>query len=274
MRPRTVAAGVLVVLVAGLVGLVARAAVSGGVGAGGDVGAGAMRGGGRTASLPAPVGGSTAFDPKAAQAGPLPRGSTLVATARSSRVAVHARPHGRRERTVAARREGGRRLPLVFSVVKRRGGWVKVLLPTRPNLSTGWLRGDDVTLAATPYRIAVRLKPHRLVLYRSGRAIMRAPIAKGRAVSPTPTGRYFVTDLLRPPDPAGFYGPYAFGLSAHSPVYTSFEGGDGQVGIHGTNQPQVLGQDVSHGCIRVSNAVITRLAGRVPLGTPVEITRG
>ena len=55
----------------------------------------------------------------------------------------------------------------------------------------------------------------------------------------------------------GFYGPYALGLSAHSPVYTSFAGGDGQVGLHGTNQPSVLGTDVSHGCIRVANDVIT-----------------
>ncbi len=60
-------------------------------------------------------------------------------------------------------------------------------------------------------------------------------------------------------------------LSAHSPVYTSFEGGDGQVGLHGTNQPSVLGTDVSHGCIRVANRVITRLARSVPLGTLVDI---
>ncbi len=102
--------------------------------------------------------------------------------------------------------------------------------------------------------------------------MLRAPIAVGRAVSPTPTGSYFVTDLLRPPDPRGFYGPYAFGLSAYSPVYTSFAGGDGQVGIHGTNTPSVLGNDVSHGCVRVANATIARLARTVPLGTPVAIT--
>jgi len=102
---------------------------------------------------------------------------------------------------------------------------------------------------------------------------MRTKIAKGKAISPTPTGRYYVTDLIRPPNPRGFYGPYALGLSAHSPVYTSFAGGNGQVGLHGTNQPSVLGTDVSAGCIRVSNRVITRLAKQLPLGTPVDITR-
>jgi lipoprotein-anchoring transpeptidase ErfK/SrfK len=270
MRARRVAAGLAVVLVAALVGVAARAALSGG-GRPAAPSAPAAVSAGRP---PAPVGGSTRFDPVSAQAGRLPRGTSLVATARAIRVAVHARPggHGRRQ-VVHGRREAGRRIPLVFSVARRRGAWLKVRLPVRPNLSTGWIRARDVALSTTPYRIAVRLDPHRLVLYRRGRAIIRTPIAKGAAVSPTPTGRYFVTDLLRPPDPNGFYGPYAFGLSAHSPVYTTFEGGDGQVGIHGTNEPQVLGQDVSHGCIRVRNDVIARIAKLVPLGTPVEISR-
>jgi hypothetical protein len=78
---------------------------------------------------------------------------------------------------------------------------------------------------------------------------------------------------LRPPDPRGFYGPYALGLSAYSPVYTSFAGGDGQVGIHGTDNPGAIGRDVSHGCIRVANAAVARLARRLPLGTPVVIVR-
>ena len=98
-------------------------------------------------------------------------------------------------------------------------------------------------------------------------------IAVGKALSPTPPGRYFVTDIVRATDPKGFYGPYSLGLSAHSTVYTSFEGGNGQVGIHGTNQPAAIGTDVSHGCVRVTNTVIRRLARVVPLGTPVTITR-
>jgi lipoprotein-anchoring transpeptidase ErfK/SrfK len=167
----------------------------------------------------------------------------------------------------------GRPIPLVFLVEEVRGAWVHAYLPTRPNRSTGWLRRADVRLATTEYRIRVQLRRHRLTLFSGARAILSAPIAKGRAVSPTPTGRYYVTDLLRPPDPNGFYGPYALGLSAHSPVYTSFAGGDGQVGLHGTDRRSVLGRDVSHGCIRVANAVITRLARLVPLGTPIEIRR-
>jgi lipoprotein-anchoring transpeptidase ErfK/SrfK len=141
----------------------------------------------------------------------------------------------------------------------------------RPNGSTGWISAGDVDLAVTRYRVEVRLHRHRLILWKGAHRVLTTKIAKGRAVSPTPKGRYFVTDLLRPPDPQGFYGPYALGLSAHSPVYTTFEGGDGQIGVHGTDQPSVLGTDVSHGCIRVANRVITRLARSVPLGTPVDI---
>jgi len=272
VRARAIAAGVAVVLLAALVGVVGRAALSGGDGAGRPPASGSAPAT-RAAKLPQPVGGSTTFDPAAALGGSLPRGTSLIATARSRRVTVRSKPGAGSSRTVEARQESGRHIPLKFSVVKRHGTWVKAYLPTRPNLSTGWIRAGDVTLSATPYRIAVRLKPHQLVLYKGGKPMLRTPIAKGAAVSPTPTGRYFVTDLLRPPDPASFYGPYALGLSAHSPVYTSFEGGDGQVGIHGTNQPEVLGQDVSHGCIRVGNGAITKIAKLVPLGTPVEISR-
>jgi lipoprotein-anchoring transpeptidase ErfK/SrfK len=146
-------------------------------------------------------------------------------------------------------------------------------LPVRPNHARGWVRASAVRLQTTAYRVTVRLHAHRLVVRERGRVIVRTPIAVGRAVSPTPSGRYFIADLLRPPDPHGFFGPYAFGLSAYSTVYTSFAGGDGQVGIHGTNQPDAIGTDVSHGCIRVANRVIRRLARRLPLGTPVRIER-
>ncbi|ADB52747.1 L,D-transpeptidase [Conexibacter woesei] len=265
---RRAAGAVAVVLVAVVVGLALGGALSGG----GD-GDGARVQGGDLAALAhaAPAaGGSTDFSPGAARSDPA-RGVAIVARGRSSSVAVYARPGGPQLRRVQRRTVDGARLPVVFSVLERRGGWLKVELPVRPNKGRGWVRARDVRLARTPYRIEIRLRDHRLVVFAHDRPALRAPIAVGRAVSPTPTGRYFVADLLRPPNPTGFYGPYALGLSAYSPVYTRFAGGDGQVGIHGTNTPRVLGSDVSHGCIRVSNATVTRLATLVPLGTPVRI---
>jgi lipoprotein-anchoring transpeptidase ErfK/SrfK len=269
MRARRLLAAALVLLALVLTGLALGAALqrdpAGGAGGGDRPSSGSP-------ALPEAPGRQTAFSPEAAQAGP-PGASSVIATARAASVRVFRRPGGRAARIVRARTVGGRRLPLVFLVQRRRPGWVRVQLPTRPNLATGWLRTGAVRLSVTTLRIRVALRSHRLTLLRAGRPILRTRIAKGRAVSPTPTGRYFVTDLLRPPDPNGPYGPYALGLSAHSPVYTSFEGGDGQIGLHGTNDPSALGRDVSHGCIRVANRVITRLARVVPLGAPVDITR-
>jgi lipoprotein-anchoring transpeptidase ErfK/SrfK len=79
--------------------------------------------------------------------------------------------------------------------------------------------------------------------------------------------------VLQPPDPNGAYGPYAYGLSGFSnnPELADFNGGTGVIGIHGTNDAATVGQDVSHGCIRLTNDVITHIAAILPLGTPVDI---
>jgi hypothetical protein len=150
---------------------------------------------------------------------------------------------------------------------------MRVYLPHRPNGTTGWVRSSQVTYLLDPYRLVVNLTRHRVVVSKLGRQILATPAGVGRSVTPTPSGLYFLADLIVPPDPNGLYGPYAFGTSAYSDVLTSFGGGPGQIGIHGTDYPQGIGTDVSHGCIRLPNATITRLAKLLPLGTPVEIVR-
>lgn len=162
--------------------------------------------------------------------------------------------------------------PRVFLVLKAVGGWLHVLLPVRPNDTTGWVRAADVTLKATPYGVRVELAKHRLSVWRGTQLVLQEPAGVGRSVTGTPKGVYYLTELLRSPDPKGIYGPYAFGTSAFSPAPNAFPGGNGVIGIHGTNEPAGVGKDVSHGCIRVQNDVITRLAGVLPLGTPVFIT--
>jgi lipoprotein-anchoring transpeptidase ErfK/SrfK len=148
---------------------------------------------------------------------------------------------------------------------------MKVLLPVRPNGTEGWIRESDVMLSKHAFRIRVELAAHRITVLNRDQVILQEPIGVGTAAHPTPGGEYYTTDLLKQPDPRGPYGPYAYGLSGYSPVLTEFGGGDGQLGIHGTNDPASLGTDVSHGCIRISNAGITRLAGVLPLGVPVEV---
>ncbi len=202
------------------------------------------------------------------------RDQSVVARARGRSIRVYARRGAKKPtRRLGVRRIEGVRVPLVFLVRKRGKRWLQVLLPSRPNLSKGWIRARDVRLSATVYKVRVRLRAHRLTVWRAGKVILRKPIGTGRAVSPTPTGRYYITDLIKARDPKGLYGPYSFGLSGHSPVYTSFRGGNGQLGLHGTNAPADLGTDVSAGCIRVGNGAIRALAKILPLGTPVTIER-
>lgn len=162
-------------------------------------------------------------------------------------------------------------VPQVFLVKSVQKQWVEVLLPVRPNGTTGWVRAADVRLTPNDFRIEVSLGARQITVYQRGQVMLQEPAAIGAADTPTPPGEYFIRVLLKAPDPTTVYGPYAYGLSAHSDVLTSFNGGDGEIGIHGNNDASVLGKDITHGCVRISNDSITRLAGILPLGTPVEI---
>jgi lipoprotein-anchoring transpeptidase ErfK/SrfK len=162
--------------------------------------------------------------------------------------------------------------PLVFLVRQQQGDWLHVYLPVRPNGSTGWVRATDVALESNPYRIDIALGAHRLVVRKGNEVVLDTPIGVGTANTPTPGGVYYIKELLQPPDPNGPYGPYAYGLSGFSNVLDEFKGGDGVIGIHGTNEPEAIGTDVSHGCIRMPNEAIGQLVPVLPLGTPVHIT--
>lgn len=159
----------------------------------------------------------------------------------------------------------------IFLVRGRDGSWIQVLLPERPNGSTGWVRAADVRLVPVRYRIVVELGAHRITVYDADTVLLQEPVAVGTPETPTPPGTYYLRVLLQAPDPTTVYGPYAYGLSGHSDVLTSFSGGDGELGIHGNNDASVLGTNVTHGCVRMSNDGITRLSRILPLGTPVEI---
>lgn len=159
-----------------------------------------------------------------------------------------------------------------FLIRRTRGdGWVQISLPVRPNGRTGWLPPGAAQLLVDPYRIDVSLRRHRILVADGGTALYRGPVATGAPATPTPTGLYYLRVLLHNADPASVYGPYAYGLSAHSDALSSFNGGDAEIGIHGNDDPSVLGTSVTHGCVRMDNREITRLASLLPLGTPVRI---
>ena len=149
--------------------------------------------------------------------------------------------------------------------------WVEVRLPLLPNGSTGWVPRSAL---GSFHRIWTRLVIDRTLftatLYRQGKAIFRTRVGVGKPYWPTPAGEFYVRERI-----SGFsdliYGPIAFGTNGRSAVLTDWPGG-GFIGIHGTNQPEILPGQVSHGCVRMPNAAIIRLSRLMPLGTPVTIT--
>jgi lipoprotein-anchoring transpeptidase ErfK/SrfK len=162
--------------------------------------------------------------------------------------------------------------PLALLVVERQAGWYRVLIPGRPNGATGWTRSSDVVTRKVDYQVRVDLAARRLTLMRRGQVVFASSVAIGDAAHPTPTGWFSLTDTVATGNPNGAYGPFALGISARSEVLTEFQGGDGQVAIHGTNNPAGIGRAISHGCIRVPNDVATNLTDLLPLGTPVVIS--
>ena len=169
-------------------------------------------------------------------------------------------------------------VPTVFSVLGRavdvqcRTTWLHVELPVRPNGATGWLRPSGLHLVSVRTRIVVDLSERRVRFYRNGRLVLSSAAAVGSSATPTPIGRYYVNQRLIPADPRGPFGPGAVGVSAFSPVLTGWAQG-GPIAIHGTNEPWSIGRAVSNGCIRLPNAVLTRLFRQTPMGTPVLIRR-
>ena len=148
--------------------------------------------------------------------------------------------------------------------------WARVRLAHLPNGTTGWVpRAALGELHVVRSRLVI--DRHRLLatLYRDGRRVFRARIGVGEQRYPTPAGEFYVrVRLLGFGDP--FYGPVAFGTSARSEWLTDWPGG-GFIGIHGTDRPELLPGRISHGCVRLRNADIVRLARLLPLGTPVTI---
>ena len=197
-------------------------------------------------------------------------GTSQVATARGDTVQVYA-DASEAQPTTALDNPNENGAPLVFLVEQTQGEWLHVLLPIRPNGSTGWVKASDVTVADNPYSVDIRLAEHRLVVTKGEEVIADEAIGVGTSDTPTPGGKYYIKELLQPPDPNGPYGHYAYGLSGFSNVLAEFNGGDGVIGIHGTNDPSSIGSDVSHGCIRLTNEAIDALVPILPLGTPVHI---
>jgi hypothetical protein len=150
-------------------------------------------------------------------------------------------------------------------------GWVEVMLPIRPNGSTGWVRSENVALYVVDGEIVVDLSDRQLTYLVNGVEVATTDVGIGSDHNQTPTGQFFVTDNVTLADPNSPWGPHALGISARSDTITDFNGGDGIIGIHGTNNPASIGGSISLGCVRVPNDMITLLHRMVPLGTRVTV---
>lgn len=157
-----------------------------------------------------------------------------------------------------------------FLVLEDAGDWLRISVPARPNGSEGWIPRDDVRLSVSEFVVRIHLEQPSLQVWRDETLIFESIPAIGNERAPTPLGRWFIRDILAW-DPSSVYGPWVLALSAYSDSIDQINGSDAVVAIHGTNRPDLLGQAISLGCIRLHNDDVTRLAQTVPVGTVVEI---
>jgi hypothetical protein len=191
-----------------------------------------------------------------------------------------------RSRVLSAPRRDARRVgrlhfdtedafPEVYLVLRRTTDdtgriWYEIRLPARPNGQIGWVRRESLgPMHVVTTHLVVDRGTLQATLYQGGRVVFRAPVGVGKRSTPTPGGRFWIRERLTLRGGHGLYGPLAFGTAAYS-VLSDWPRG-GVVGIHGTNQPQLVPGRPSHGCIRMHNWDIVRLARLMPIGTPLRI---
>jgi hypothetical protein len=200
-------------------------------------------------------------------------GVSFVARARGSEVAVEETPgDGVARWTFSNPVASGD--DLLFLVEDYDGiGHYQVLLPTRPNGTLGWIRADSVDLLRHNFAIRVELDAFRLTVFDHEQVVLETAVGVARENAPTPRGRYYTTEIIRPVDVDSVYGAFAYGLSGFSDTFVTFNGGPGQLGIHGTNDPDTIGTNVSSGCIRMHNDDIISMVEelKVTAGVPVEV---
>jgi lipoprotein-anchoring transpeptidase ErfK/SrfK len=149
--------------------------------------------------------------------------------------------------------------------------WVHVALPGRPNGSKGWIRATRTRRTTTPWRITVDLSTRHVRVHHFGRLARRFRAVVGAASTPTPRGRFFIEEALAL-DAGAHGGPYALATSARSTVLQEFDGGPGQIALHGRNGLyEPLGTASSHGCVRLSARAITWLSRRIGAGVPLTV---
>ncbi|MER7503625.1 L,D-transpeptidase [Nonomuraea pusilla] len=180
-------------------------------------------------------------------------------------VAVYAQPDGQPVATLPAKQLGSQTW---VPVVETRKGWYRVLLPSKPNHVTGWIKDKGLKKARSRHRAIVKLGAKQLIVMNGGKKLGTWTVAIGGPDTPTPAGRTFLLAQMSPKKKT--YSPLILPLGTHSPTLDTFGGGPGTVAFHGWPDRKVFGKAVTHGCIRVPARALKVLSG-LPLGTPVLI---
>jgi hypothetical protein len=162
-------------------------------------------------------------------------------------------------------------LALTFLVRDRTVDWLRVQIMSRPNSALAWIRRSDVTLRRVDHHILIERGARRLTVLQGDEVVFQTDVATGKDSSPTPLGTFFVDGVVRLDPPHRAYGTGQLSFTGFSEVYTSFGGGVGQVAMHGTQNPALIGTPASNGCVRMRNEDIDAVTLLAPTGTPVEV---
>ena len=148
--------------------------------------------------------------------------------------------------------------------------WFQVRIPERPNGSTAWIQASEVQLTPVDHRVVISVSQRSLrVIDRAGQTLYQTNVAVGKPGTPTPLGRFYIDIWM--PNPGSPYGAFLLSIAGFSDALQHFEGGRGQVAMHGWSNTSIMGTAASHGCVRMRNGDISQVAALAPLGTPVEI---
>jgi lipoprotein-anchoring transpeptidase ErfK/SrfK len=195
------------------------------------------------------------------------RGAPVAVLRRAT--VLRAAPGGRRIARLKRRTEWGS--PRVLAAVTHRGTWLKVIATELPNGRYGWIPMSATQLVANPWAVTADISSRRVTVRKNGRVVRRFTVAVGKPDTPTPTGRFGVTDKLQLVGAKSGYGCCALALSGHQPhLAQGWSGGD-RLAIHGTLQPETIGQAASFGCLRARDRDVRWIVMHVFLGSVVEI---
>jgi hypothetical protein len=233
--------------------------------------------GGSSAAVATPAAARSPFKPVAAPRArrtgtlsPLPPGSGALVALVLHPTPLRRSPGGAAIARLSTRTSFGS--PEAVWVVQHSGRWLGVISTQAGNGHVGWVTASAISLSRVGWELKVSLGARRLTVLDYGKVAERYTIAIGAPASPTPTGRFAVTDRLSTGDPGGPYGCCILALSAVAPhVIQGWDGGN-RIAIHSTPETQSIGLDVSHGCMRLTLAEGQWLLDHIPLGTPTLIS--